>query len=852
MPSPNGKCATTPGESGSKSLKRRKPEAPEDESPGAKRRSEQPSTSQAKKLAATPKSAPRARKPKEKDGVFDEIFNLMDTSMSDNKKNKGNTSKSPPRDRQKPSTSSEAPKYISLQTRDDLMRHDSDNRMAYEFLKKEGLMERLLGHKMLKGRIEPYSYLGFVRREPLHKPLPPEVFTAEFTKSCLQPKGPPGPRTPPGPGPQTPSGSPDHNSSGRSSPAHITNGFEENGNESPQKCTTPPPPPPILMDGGSTEESNKDVLLRQMAQMTDTPVDKLESYFGKDLQNAMGKLDKKTLLAKLKGALKEMTGSDTGRNQDVSREDAVAMDIASDASDNSATVDDDEQQRYTLSPLLLPPPPAPATPPLVLASSPPPPPPPFAGQQFQVPPPTAAPARPPMYPPPGQMHSQMPPHSSAQMPADFAPHQPPPMFQHPPPMEPNYGPINPAVHRQLPPSNFPPPNMQQPPPPIQGQQHLLPLTPAAPLSYPMPPPPLRVNTSLPPPNMCQPPPIQSAQQQRPPTYLPPPNMSFPPPGIPPVDVSVPPPSFSTGPLPPMSQPPPALPQPLMSAPVRFTEPPPPVTPAHLSRPPPHSIASAASSVSLVVRPSGSEYNLVPGQSTPVMPRFQLRGREERNSRRSFGEADLKRHTETERKVKLTRSVQELNKAVASEKEAVEPTEGKIMKTLMNALAVPVKEEKRDLGQSSAVRAANSSQHQSPREGQHQNNNCEQNHGSEVEIEVPQKEAKEVGFFDEEEAPCSSAEQEAEEEAAGAPPAMPAPRPLASIPMPPMGRFGSPGIPPFFGNHFSPGPNRFRPPLNAMRYGPPPPPIPFHPFYGPPRRGMQRTPRPQGPYRPRYF
>lgn len=38
------------------------------------------------------------------------------------------------------------------------MRHENDNTLVHNFMKKEtGIMETILGFKMLKGRVEPYT-----------------------------------------------------------------------------------------------------------------------------------------------------------------------------------------------------------------------------------------------------------------------------------------------------------------------------------------------------------------------------------------------------------------------------------------------------------------------------------------------------------------------------------------------------------------------------------------------------------------------------------------------------------------------------------------------------------------------
>ncbi|MFH4978985.1 hypothetical protein AB6A40_005694 [Gnathostoma spinigerum] len=51
-------------------------------------------------------------------------------------------------------------------TREELDRLHFDNSACYEFLRKDGLMERLLGHKMLNGRVDSHVTLGYVACNP--------------------------------------------------------------------------------------------------------------------------------------------------------------------------------------------------------------------------------------------------------------------------------------------------------------------------------------------------------------------------------------------------------------------------------------------------------------------------------------------------------------------------------------------------------------------------------------------------------------------------------------------------------------------------------------------------------------
>uniref|UniRef100_A0A0R3RSK3 Protein kinase domain-containing protein n=1 Tax=Elaeophora elaphi TaxID=1147741 RepID=A0A0R3RSK3_9BILA len=57
-------------------------------------------------------------------------------------------------------------------TREDLERHQNDDSSCYAFMQREGLMERLLGHKMLTGRVDSHVVLGFLPFDPKDN-LPP-------------------------------------------------------------------------------------------------------------------------------------------------------------------------------------------------------------------------------------------------------------------------------------------------------------------------------------------------------------------------------------------------------------------------------------------------------------------------------------------------------------------------------------------------------------------------------------------------------------------------------------------------------------------------------------------------------
>ncbi|KAM3721887.1 Synaptic defective enhancer [Dirofilaria immitis] len=244
-------------------------------------------------------------------------------------------------------------------TREDLERHQNDDSSCYAFMQREGLMERLLGHKMLTGRVDSHIALGFLPFDPKdNSPSRNRKNSSskvdDFPTICEPP--PVGIANEERRGPKTPPGSPGHDANS----SMLSSGGV--GSASP---SSPPPPPPIdetvafSREGGKLNMEETPDLIAEMAELTKLPHNQLAECLGEELQKAMKQVDHKVLLETLKDALlkvgKKNDDQQDGQNQPVSKEDMrmypVEMDLESNKSVSGNGV------------LLPPPPPAPLTPP---------------------------------------------------------------------------------------------------------------------------------------------------------------------------------------------------------------------------------------------------------------------------------------------------------------------------------------------------------------------------------------------------------------------------------------------------------------------------------------------------------
>ncbi|WKX89448.1 hypothetical protein Q1695_008812 [Nippostrongylus brasiliensis] len=321
-------------------------------------------------------------------------------------------------------------------SREALEKHAMDDTMARDFIRRESLMERLLGHKMLYGRLESYSSMGYVKVEPSPEaavsrvepvvsnsaqrrgPRTPPLTEPASAVLSNTPQRPRGPRTPPGsPGPRTPP---------------------------PAESAVPAQSSPAV---APTMQS----LLANIAAMAGTSTSQLASTLGEDLNRMVGNVNTGVLLESFVSALRTATAQkDNAVNEpektpklatparDMSsrslsrREldaDSVKMELVSDCSLSPLRPSSPGRDS---SPLQAPPPPP------IIAPPPPPP--------VLPPPTTTAAALPPL---PQQFHNTMVPFmpmppSSLPVPNLAVPPQPP-LLPPPFPMLPNFAGLPPPL-----------------------------------------------------------------------------------------------------------------------------------------------------------------------------------------------------------------------------------------------------------------------------------------------------------------------------------------------------------------------------------------------------------------------
>ncbi|CAI4224600.1 unnamed protein product [Auanema sp. JU1783] len=329
-------------------------------------------------------------------------------------------------------------------TRDALENMPVDNTMVTNFVKRECIMYQLLGHKMMDGRLQAYPNLGYIKSDIA-------VFPS-YAYDRIGPQTPPqddlpsnvrkGPKTPPGsPGPRT-----------------------------------PPCSPPANED--------KTAILANVAAITGSNVNQLEAYFGSELSEALGSMEKAALLEKIKDALltsvrvkKEAKEEQSSTHAEIPRRNrdnaSVQMELVSDESLSP-------ERPY--SPIVAPPPP----PPII---EPPPKPPTFTSTENTVP----------VWPVKKENEKKM------STPVSL-----------PRPVQPTVSvPVSVITAPPLPPPMQPPPReilghpFMQPPPMIPPPMPLFP------------PPPTGPSMSVPPPPMIPPPPLTmtSTMPATPPTIL---------------------------------------------------------------------------------------------------------------------------------------------------------------------------------------------------------------------------------------------------------------------------------------------------------------------------------------------
>uniref|UniRef100_A0A0N5ANY6 WH2 domain-containing protein n=1 Tax=Syphacia muris TaxID=451379 RepID=A0A0N5ANY6_9BILA len=265
-------------------------------------------------------------------------------------------------------------------TKDELDRQAIDNGACYAFLRKDGLMEQLLGHKMLNGRVDSYATLGYLPLDPSEQSFGRKTnyncsnSFDDFPTICEPP--PVAIATEERRGPRTPPGSP-----GRQDNSSMVS---SRGAGSATQSSHPPPPPPLPPD-----EEQKEKGVPNKADETGRPTDnvkpssavinelekcthyQLAELLVGELQYAMKQVDHKVLLSTLKDALmkvgKKSEQNESDKISPIKKEEVcnesiinppVEMDIES---EHSGVAADDS--------VLPPPPPAPCTPPLITGTN---------------------------------------------------------------------------------------------------------------------------------------------------------------------------------------------------------------------------------------------------------------------------------------------------------------------------------------------------------------------------------------------------------------------------------------------------------------------------------------------------
>lgn len=281
-------------------------------------------------------------------------------------------------------------------SREALERHALDDTMAKEFVCRDSLMERLLGYKMLYGRIESFTSMGYIKVEP-----PPEKNTRDEQGmvNVSSSKHRRGPCTPP------PTGIIDTPSSVPQKPKQQRGPKTPPGSPGPR---TPPPQqaqPPQAQTSSSSVAPAMQSLLANIAAMASTSCGQLATLED-DLNKIVGQVNTGVFLESFVSALRSATAQNVGCVADAEKSlqpansvhemsskslarreidtDSVKMELVSDCSlsplrPGSPPRGNSPLQAPPPPPLIAPPPPPPILPPpptQAIASAPPPPPPP--------------------------------------------------------------------------------------------------------------------------------------------------------------------------------------------------------------------------------------------------------------------------------------------------------------------------------------------------------------------------------------------------------------------------------------------------------------------------------------------
>ncbi|KAI6203102.1 hypothetical protein M3Y94_00517600 [Aphelenchoides besseyi] len=241
-------------------------------------------------------------------------------------------------------------------TRHELMTAPRDDSLIRRFLTKPGLMERILGYKMLNSRVDPFEIMRLPAK--LNECQLPDGADVDYGVKFVDVIQPPAstskvqlPTSAPirvdaRRGPRTPEGSPNQD------PDDTALSTDEWPTHSPNQSKLMEPTKSPIHSNAKEERlsSSRAEILQTVSHATNTPIDQVEKIIGEDLQNAIGRVDRSVLLGSLKDAIRNVTEAPNATN-------SPALTGACDMEDSST--DSNASASGHNSPLLPPPPPPP-------------------------------------------------------------------------------------------------------------------------------------------------------------------------------------------------------------------------------------------------------------------------------------------------------------------------------------------------------------------------------------------------------------------------------------------------------------------------------------------------------------
>ncbi|KAI6178468.1 hypothetical protein M3Y98_00504000 [Aphelenchoides besseyi] len=241
-------------------------------------------------------------------------------------------------------------------TRHELMTAPRDDSLIRRFLTKPGLMERILGYKMLNSRVDPFEIMRLPAK--LNECQLPDGADVDYGVKFVDFVQPPAstskvPSATSAPirvnarrGPRTPEGSPNQDADDTALSTDEWPTHSPNQSKVMEQTKSP-------IHSNVKEErlsSSRAEILQTVSHATNTPIDQVEKIIGEDLQNAIGRVDRSVLLGSLKDAIRNVTEAPNATN-------SPALTGACDMEDSST--DSNASGSGHNSPLLPPPPPPP-------------------------------------------------------------------------------------------------------------------------------------------------------------------------------------------------------------------------------------------------------------------------------------------------------------------------------------------------------------------------------------------------------------------------------------------------------------------------------------------------------------